>query len=80
MANSLFGPGDTWLTVKQAAQLRGLTYRRLIQWIRDGLLPSSKPGGDRGQHLVRLSDLGALLAAYYTPATHGPLAVSGVTT
>lgn len=63
-----------WLTVQEAADERGLTYRRVIQWIRDGLLPSSKPGGERGQHLVRLSDLDALLASYYKPATRGPLA------
>ena len=60
-----------WLTVKRAAEMRGLTYRRVIEWVRVGLLPTSRPTG--GQHLVRLSDLDSVLAAGYVGATRGPL-------
>jgi excisionase family DNA binding protein len=63
---------DRWLTVREAADARSLSYRRVIEWIRVGLLPSSQPGG--GQHLVHLIDLDALLMAGYKPATRGPLA------
>lgn len=63
---------DLWLKVSDVAELRGLSHRMVVQWVRDGFLPSSRPGG--GQHLVRLSDLDALLAAGYQPATRGPLA------
>ena len=67
-----------WLTVQEAADARGLTYRRVIQWIRDGLLPTSKPGGERGHHLVRLCDVDTLLASSWQPATRGPLAGKAV--
>jgi excisionase family DNA binding protein len=75
MTATLTEPSDRWLTVHEAAQARGLTYRRTIQMIRDGYLPSSKIGGERGQHLIKLADLDALLAAGYRPAKRGPLAV-----
>ena len=63
---------DTWLTPNEAADARGLNRRLIRRWIENGKLPTSRPNGHN--HLVRLADLDALLAANIRPATKGPLA------
>lgn len=72
---------DIWpdnLTPLDAADYIGTTEGTIRRFIRDGVLPYSKPGGKtKSRILIRRTDLDALIAANYHPATSGPLADKG---
>lgn len=54
-----------YLTTKEAAQYIGgdVTFRTIIRWIHDGLLPAYRNPSVRGHFKVRPSDLDTMLAA-----------------
>lgn len=53
-----------YLTIKQAAELRGLKFVTLYQWCYDGKIPTIRNGpGSRAGYLLRLTDLDHFLEA-----------------
>lgn len=54
-----------YLTTKEAAAYIGgdVTFRTIIRWIHEGLLPAYRNPSIRGHFKVRPSDLDAMLAA-----------------
>jgi len=63
-----------WLEVWEAGRYSGLSEGTLRRFIRDGVLPVSKPGG-KPKSRIRIDrhDLDALMAAGRVEATTGPL-------
>ncbi len=68
---------DIWpdlMTPFDAADYWGTTEGTIRRYLRDGVLPYSKPGGKaKSRILIRRVDLDALIEANYHPATSGPL-------
>ena len=63
------------LEVWEVADYLNLTEGTVRRLIRDGVIPVVKLGGKKKSRIrVRRSDLDALIAANYRPATSGPLA------
>lgn len=56
--------GKAYLTTKEAAQYIGgdVTFRTIIRWIHEGLLPAYRNPSVRGHFKVRPADLDAMLA------------------
>lgn len=64
-----------YLTVNDVEYEYGIPGSTVRRWLRDGVLPYSKPGGKAKSHvLIARLDLDALLAASRVEATAGPLA------
>jgi excisionase family DNA binding protein len=58
-------PDDEWLTVEQAAALARCGRTTMFGLLRDGVLPSAKPGRQR---LVKRADVAAYLEKLRAPA------------
>lgn len=69
---------DSWpdlMSPVVAADYIDSTEGTIRRYIRDGVLPYSKPGGRlKSRIFIRRADLDALIEANYRPATSGPLA------
>lgn len=65
---------DAW----QACDYLGLPRSTFDKWVRAGLIPAVRPGGQpRSRLWFRREDLDAFIAAAMRPATAGPLAKKG---
>ena len=56
---------EKWLTTKEVAARVGLTYVRINQLIKEGILPAEKRGRD---YFIRESDIGLIIGR---PETRG---------
>lgn len=75
--NSQIDPWPDLMEVPDGADYLNVTEGTFRRLVRDGVIPIVKLGGKKKSRIrVRRSDLDALIAANYHPATSGPLADS----